>query len=355
MLQSSPTNQLNRQHISTKEPYRGLDRQLSIWQPSRESEIMFLLYLSLNLLAACLSTIYLSQMQDSQMQDIVVPNILVAAASGALTSCILNRILANLNIDRRWRYPMPLLLAASQFTVLHSNSGLVEAISVLLGTLSVYLVLAWHRTSSLQPLVSLGFVLGLASVTRYEALLNILPVLGTVWLLARSADNRPSGYVQGLLIVTLIPALFVFCSWVLLDCITTRDPLHFIRDGHYSALRIDVGVRDAAGPLPGGGSLDIIWQLLSEKLILALLPLLAIGVALLAADYLLSRNELSLTLAVLTLILPILQYLTSWGIRGVPSPRGFSLAVPLTIMIAGQVISRIGMSRAGLKGWKIDG
>ncbi len=227
---------------------------------------------------------------------------LLTAFCGSLTCSVLNRILSDWNIGRRWRYPMLVLFALNPMILFQSSNGSSEMIFVLLIILSLWLLLTWHRTDALQPMILLGFVTGLAALTRVEALVYAVVLLGIVWLLARQSAYSQRDRAYALLIAFFTPVIFTVGAWILSDALITNVPLYFIRGANYDSAQFDhwlnaILLRDHVLIIPFGfivagkivANVSTNWRRIAP--IVSVLVLLALGASTIASGVAMAKSS----------------------------------------------------------------
>ncbi|MCL5958936.1 MAG: hypothetical protein M1358_06375 [Chloroflexi bacterium] len=264
---------------------------------------------------------------------------LLAAVSAALACVVLNHIFSRWRIAPCWRYPLLTLFALNPLILLNIVNTAPETTSLLLVVLAVNFLLAWHSDQNLQALAALGFTLGLAWVTRVETVPYALPILGVLWILARSGERTSSDRVQALLITCLVPAMFIVGAWVLWDWLIARDTAWPVQHLSFDALRLAQQLNEESRAILASAGK---WQAMPSSVssLVGFMPFFILGVGLSLVDYLLTRNRISLSLAVLALTLPGLQIVSPFLGGNGHSWRNFTLTVPFGLIASGHVISR---------------
>ena len=350
-----------------------------------EGWVIFALSLSLNLLAACLEAVRSGRYEPDAMGSTVqswlllsgdlfgftaasstlppLPALLQAplslipyfreealsgnlltALAGALICSLSNSTLAGLRLSRRWRWSLVALTALSPLFLHFSGIGSGAIVAACLAMLSVCLFLSWQRAfqagrdSALASLISLGFVAGLAALTRYDSLAyaGLLGVL--LWMQAVQAGSSRLGGKAALLITYCVPVVSILGIWLWFAVLVANDPSRINSEGLPAML---TGYRwlDSTSASFAPTSL-----FLSTSAAVAWLwgPLafFAMGEVALLLDYLVTRHFPSLTLALLALSilgshsLAILDGRQGWWIPGLVT------VVTLGPILAGQVVSR---------------
>lgn len=265
---------------------------------------------------------------------------LISALAGALACGALHAFLIRQGIGAGRRIPVLTMFALNPLVLYYCGTGSFVMTWLLLILLSALLLTSWAQTTNLQPVISLGFTLGAASLVRYDALFYCSVLLAVLGLLAVSMPNRSLEQLLGLLITCLAPVLFLLGAWLVLSLLISFGPYSLMPKeeiGFAAAVASPTGLA-ASAPWSGdtaGSVLEAPWSPLGP------FPFFVVGLIALLADGLLTGDRVSRSLAALAMTFPALWLLRDLLGMGAPSLHDTVSTIPFGFLMAGQLLVRI--------------
>ncbi|MGI5835405.1 MAG: hypothetical protein ACOX87_02795 [Chloroflexota bacterium] len=263
----------------------------------------------------------------------------ISAFSSALACIVLNAIMVHYRIEGKWRVPLLAFFALNPLILYYSGSGSSAAIWILITALAVYLFLSWMRTNDLQPVISLGFVLGLALLIRYDAAVFSLALLIVLCMVAFSKPNHNPERIFGLLFTCAIPIIFVFGIWLVFSLLISFGPYSLVPKEQPQAVAAaseiagNVGFRLSFSERPSGID-GASWPLLGP------FPFFAVGLFLLLFDSLRTQHKVSQALLALSLTFPILWLVKAVLGWGSPTIHDTVLTIPFGFIAMVHLLTR---------------
>lgn len=263
----------------------------------------------------------------------------ISALSCALTCTVLNATMIRQRIEGKWRLPLLALFAFNPLILYYSGSGSSAAVWILLTVLTINIFLSWMRTNDLQPVISLGFVLGMALLVRYDAAVFSLVILTALCVVAASDSNRNPERIFGLFFTCAIPILFVFGIWLVFSLLASFGPYSLAPKEQPQAVTtaseiagsVDRLLRSNEKPAGIGGAT---WPPLGP------FPFFAAGIIILLIDSLRNRHRVSQALLAISLSFPTLWLVKDVLGRGSPTIHDTVLTAPFGLIIAAHLLAR---------------
>lgn len=177
----------------------------------------------------------------------------VLAGTGAVIMLML--FLRQVNLPRPVRWLLLATFALNPMIVYYSANGMSEMIYVFFVLVALYFYWRWRQEGSWVWLSSAGVAMGLAILTRYEAIFVtavLMLVVGLEGLLRRPDDPRVG---ESMVLIFASPAVYMSLLWVAANWVIMGNPLFFV-SGQYSVSG-KIGLLLAAYPelLPNKGNL----------------------------------------------------------------------------------------------------
>lgn len=259
---------------------------------------------------------------------------LVSVVFMAGSVLMMNRIAVELRVPAAARRILVALFAVHPMIVLYGANGMSEAPFVFLLLVVVSGLLTWWRTGGTTPLAVIGIALGLAYLTRYEA---VAAAVGALAVVGARSFQRAVGDKQlkrrwaiADVLVAGLPFGMAFAGWALASLIITGNPFETFTSVYGNSSQVSIS-RGSITDTTGQG-LDAIRFAISE--VVGLAPTLPI-LALVAGALALVRRRLDT-------IVPIAVFGAVLGFAMLTTVTGSSFAwlrfsiaaIPLAIVLA---------------------
>ena len=163
-----------------------------------------------------------------------------SAVFGAISVLFMNRVLRTLGIPGFWRVAMTLAYALNPMIALYSGDGMSETMLICFFLIALFGVLEYLRTGSVANLAAAGAALGTAMFVRYEAVPLAL-ALGVGLAIALWMERKPSGHVEGALILLLAPIAFTGSLWMYANWLIMGNPLYFAKSNYSNSAQVSAG------------------------------------------------------------------------------------------------------------------
>jgi hypothetical protein len=192
-------------------------------------------------------------------------------------------VLARIALDLRVRPVVAAIIvglfALHPMIVLYGANGMSEAPFVFLLLLTIRSLMAWWRTGSTSSLVMTGIALGLAYLTRYEAIAaaaGVLVVVGLRTFLRFRAREERWRWVAAESLIAGLPFAFAFAGWAVASWIITGNPFETFTSIYGNSSQVSLAGTSIADTT--GHGLDALRYAIGQ--ILGLAPTLPILLAL---------------------------------------------------------------------------
>lgn len=179
---------------------------------------------------------------------------LMSAACMAGAVIQLFRLLGDLGTPRGARAGITILFGLHPMVLYHGVNGMTEAPFFLFLLLACRALVAWTATSAIGRLTLTGSWLGLAYLTRYEALAAGLAVMAFVGATTGLRQRRRAPAVTDMVLVG-IPFLFAVGLWALMSWVVVGSPAEQFTSsyGNASQMATTTGGVSTAATLGGAG------------------------------------------------------------------------------------------------------
>jgi hypothetical protein len=151
------------------------------------------------------------------------------ALAGSLTVVVLARVCRDLGLRQGVSFAICAAYGFNPVVVFFSANGMSEAWFLLFASVAVLAFLRWWREPEIRHLGLLAIALCLCVLTRYESL-GLLVVVG-----AAAALRVPRRRWIMALTATVLPGVFAFAVWLLVNQLIQRDWLFWLRALQFSA------------------------------------------------------------------------------------------------------------------------
>jgi hypothetical protein len=144
-----------------------------------------------------------------------------SAVTMAATVAVLASCLRKLHVPRVPRLVLTALFAVQPMILLYAGSGLSEAMLLLFLSLTVSCLISWMRENQAGSLVGAGVALGLAYLTRYEAIApaaGVAVLVGVLsWLRAEGSRSTRRTIAANDVILIAAPFALAFALWMVMS------------------------------------------------------------------------------------------------------------------------------------------
>lgn len=273
---------------------------------------------------------------------------ILTAIMGALTAVTINQTLRLWPIERLYRYAIMAAFVLNPMILFYSSNGLSEMTFVFFTILSIHLLILWQRSEHYMYLGLLGMSVAMAFLARYDTVVHAMLLIGVIWIVSLKMPESSFAKSQALIVFFGVPVIFATGLWVMFNWMFMGDALHFVRGEYSNAAQIDyqmvllsnietlrhnpIGITKYIGTETG-----------------QLFPPFLLGIGLLTFDFLVTKNRLAISLAMLALSFPVFQGMNMFEGQSAAFLRYFILAIPYGILLVGFQISRIRPKWAILK------
>ena len=247
-------------------------------------------------------------------------------------------LLREIGVKRATRLALTACFALHPMIVLYAANSMSEAQFIFCLLLVVRYLTRWIRTNESGPLVVTGLGLGLAYLTRYEAVsagLAVLPIVAIasyVRNVGRRADRLTLAVCDCLIAGTPIAAAFVL--WALASWLITGVPFQQFASEYGNAAQLQ-----AQGLVHPGVAQELVWGREGFIWMLALEPLLAVaGVICIVRSV--SRRDAGILapVVVLSAVVAFMYWAYSTGTI-LRSLRYFIVIIPLAVVMVGMAVA----------------
>jgi hypothetical protein len=247
-------------------------------------------------------------------------------------------LLREIGVKRAMRLALTACFALHPMIVLYGANSMSEAQFIFFLLLVVRYLMRWVRTNESGPLVVTGLGLGLAYLTRYEAVAAAAAVLPIVAIASymRNFGNRAGRLTLAVCdcLIACTPIAFAFVVWALVSWLITGVPFQQFSSAYGNAAQLQ-----AKGLLHPGLAQEIFWAREGINWMLALEPLIA-AVAVISIMRSLSRRDASILIPALVLgavvVFMFWAYSTGTILR---SLRYFIVVIPLAVIMVGMAVA----------------
>jgi hypothetical protein len=141
-----------------------------------------------------------------------IAGVIQSAVSMAATVAVLASCLRKMGVPRTARLVIASMFAVQPMILLYAGSGLSEPMLMLVLMLATSCLISWLKEHGTGPLIGAGLALGIAYLTRYEALAPAAAVSALVGAVSwsRAAGSRSARLAAAVNDVVLVAAPFVF-------------------------------------------------------------------------------------------------------------------------------------------------
>jgi hypothetical protein len=253
---------------------------------------------------------------------------------------VMLRLLTDLGLNRWLRWALTAAFALHPMIVMYAANSMSEACFIFFLLLMVRELHLWLRTRKAGPLVSTGFYLGLAYLTRYEAGAAAMAVTGVVCLATfmTSAGGFRHRLRPALLDSMIVagPFLVAFVGWEVASWLLTGVPFQQLSATYGTSMQVQAqgihGVTSLSQVLPVANQ-ALQWALSME-------PFLPIAVLACLVVVFWRRDWAALGApVVLGAVLAFMFYVYMTG-KDLPGPRYYIVVIPLVFVMVGVVLSR---------------
>jgi hypothetical protein len=246
--------------------------------------------------------------------------------------------LREIGVKRAMRLALTACFALHPMIVLFGANSMSEAQFIFFLLFVVRYLVRWLRTNESGPLVVTGLGLGLAYLTRYEAVAAAAAVLPIV---AIASYMRNVGSRAGRLplvvcdcLIACTPIAFAFVIWALASWLITGMPFQQFSSVYGNAAQVQ-----AEGLLHPDRAQEILWARQGTTWILALEPLVAL-VALICVLRSLSRRDAIILAPTLVLTAVIAFMFVAYVTGMIPRQlRYLIVVVPLASVMVGMAVA----------------
>jgi hypothetical protein len=263
----------------------------------------------------------------------IVSSLFMAGAAWQLLG-----FLREIGVKRAMRLALTACFALHPMIVLYGANSMSEAQFIFFLLLVVRYLMRWIRTNESGALVVTGLGLGLAYLTRYEAVAAAAAVLPIVAIASyvRNVGNPSARLTLAVCdcLITCTPIAFAFVLWALASWLITGMPFQQFSSAYGNAAQLQ-----AKGLLHPGLGQEILWAREGISWMLALEPLVA-AVAVICIIRSLSRRDVSILLPAFVLgavvVFMFWAYSTGTILR---SLRYFIVVIPLAVVMIGMAVA----------------
>lgn len=165
------------------------------------------------------------------LRTTTVPAALLGAAALALAAWSLLSALRALGVGRATSLALAAAFTLQPIVLYAAAAGAGELLAAALLLLAIRLLLAWLGGGGLIPLAAAGFVLGAATMARYELVLVAMTIAAAVGPAAavRGSARREERIAN--VIAFGSPIVFSLGLWLLLNALVTGNPVRFLLGG----------------------------------------------------------------------------------------------------------------------------
>lgn len=146
-----------------------------------------------------------------------IAGVIQSAVSMAATVAVLASCLRKMGVARTARLVIAAMFAVQPMILLYAGSGLSEPMLMLVLMLATSCLISWLQEHGTGPLIGAGLALGIAYLTRYEALAPAAAVSALVGAVSwtRAAGSRSARLAAAVNDVVLVatPSIFTFVLW----------------------------------------------------------------------------------------------------------------------------------------------
>jgi hypothetical protein len=252
-----------------------------------------------------------------------------------------------LGASRPTRLVVAGLFAVHPLTVFYAGNGMSEAPFICLLLWSARTLARWARTDDARDLLVGGIALGLAYLTRYEAIAALAAgaaVVGVVtWRRTERARRRARTTTDVTLL--LVPGVLAVGGWSLASWVIVGHPVEQLSSQYGNATQV-ASLSAAGTALSAGGRL----AMFGEQAV-GFFPLFLAAVAALLVGSVLRRDARAMAAAAIVTAPLALQALLIAGGMTVPWSRYAILVVPAGAVAVVGLVALIGPSRRPVTGW----
>jgi hypothetical protein len=246
--------------------------------------------------------------------------------------------LREIGVKRAMRLALTACFALHPLIVLFGANSMSEGQFIFFLLLVVRYLMRWVRTNESGPLVVTGLGLGLAYLTRYEAVAAAAAVLPIVAIASylRNVGNRAGRLTLAVCdcLIACTPIAFAFVLWALASWLITGMPFQQFSSVYGNAAQVQ-----AEGLLHPDRAQEILWARQGLTWMLALEPLVAAVALICVIRSLFRRDAMFLAPAlVLTAVIAFMYvaYLTGMIPRQL---RYLIVVVPLAVVMVGMAVA----------------
>jgi hypothetical protein len=246
--------------------------------------------------------------------------------------------LREIGIKRALRLSLTACFALHPMTVLYAANSMSEAQFIFFLLLVVRYLMRWIRTNESGPLVVVGLGLGLAYLTRYEAVAAAVAVFPIVAIASylRNVGDRAARLTLAVCdcLIACTPIAVAFVVWALVSWLITGVPFQQFSSAYGNAAQLQ-----AQGLLHPGRAQEILWMREGIVWMLALEPLVA-AVAGICIIRSISRRDASMLApaVVLSAVVAFMFWAYSTGTI-LRSLRYFIVVIPLAVVMVGVAVA----------------
>ena len=247
-------------------------------------------------------------------------------------------LLREIGVKRAMRLALTACFALHPLIVLFGANSMSEGQFIFFLLLVVRYLMRWVRTNESGPLVVTGLALGLAYLTRYEAVAAAAAVLPIVAIASywRNVGNRAGRLTLAACdcLIACTPIAFAFVLWALASWLITGMPFQQFSSVYGNAAQVQ-----AEGLLHPDRAQEILWARQGLTWMLALEPLVAAVAVICVIRSLFRRDAMILAPAlVLTAVIAFMYvaYLTGMIPRQL---RYLIVVVPLAVVMVGMAVA----------------
>jgi hypothetical protein len=246
--------------------------------------------------------------------------------------------LREIGVKGAMRLSLTVCFALHPMIVLYAANSMSEAQFIFFLLFVVRYLTRWIRTNESGPLVVVGLGLGLAYLTRYEAVAAAVAVLPIVAIASyvRNVGDRAGRLTLAVCdcLIACTPITAAFVIWALVSWLITGVPFQQFSSAYGNAAQLQ-----AQGLLHPGRAQEIVWVREGIVWMLALEPFAAV-VAVICIIRSLSRRDASMLApaVVLSSVVAFMFWAYSTGTI-LRSLRYFIVLIPLAVIMAGMAVA----------------
>jgi hypothetical protein len=247
-------------------------------------------------------------------------------------------LLQEIGVKRAMRLALTVCFALHPMIVLYGANSMSEAQFIFFLLLVVRYLMRWVRTNESGPLVVTGLGLGLAYLTRYEAVAAAVAVIPIVAIASymRNIGNRAGRLTLAVCdcLIACTPIAAAFVLWAFASWLITGVPFQ-----QFSSVYGNAAQLEAKGLVHPGIGQEILWARQGMIWMLALEPLVAAVAVVCVIRSLSRRDGSSLAPAfVLSAVLAFMYWAYSTGMI-LRSLRYFIVVIPLAVVMVGMAVA----------------